>query len=182
MTKIIHSDIATVDTFSIDVKVVRVGKRQMTLSVFKQLPLKPLLDKKTHKLNGMPWGQVNYWWKGSDVPPSKYWENDSFWERPYVVNKGYSPPRKLHVVWQHETVLYRSVIWEIPNIQVFESHLEDWRKATSHLFAESTIDSWGWHSPGYLCMKNKEKCEHDVAVYNEVFDQLSQLDQLFIAV
>lgn len=53
----VKKDEATVTSVSIEVKVIRVGKRQMTLAVFDQLPngTKEALD---NGIFGNPWGKV----------------------------------------------------------------------------------------------------------------------------
>ncbi len=51
---------ATVKTLAIQVKVMKIGNRQVTLSVFRQLQYEQIIDAATGQLRGVPWGRVNY--------------------------------------------------------------------------------------------------------------------------
>jgi hypothetical protein len=53
-------DRAEVKTCSVEVKVIRIDRKQMTLAVFRQIPSEPILDGNTLKLNGLPWGLIRY--------------------------------------------------------------------------------------------------------------------------
>jgi hypothetical protein len=55
----IHVEDASLSTVSIEVKVLRIGKKQMTLAVFRQLPKRELIDE-AGNIVGVPWGHVNY--------------------------------------------------------------------------------------------------------------------------
>jgi hypothetical protein len=82
---------ATIKTASIEVKVLTLnGGKQMTLAVFRQLPVleEAILDPQTLELRPIPWGTVNY--------------------HPDCDN---SSARHLHVVWQQGNKLYRSIEW-----------------------------------------------------------------------
>ncbi len=50
---------ASLNTVAIEVKVLRIGKRQMTQAVFRQLPHADVIDEDGN-LRGTPWGYVNY--------------------------------------------------------------------------------------------------------------------------
>lgn len=86
MEKKINITKADIKTASIKIKVITVDNRNLTLSVFRQIPRRILIDSETHDLNGIPWGIVNYFWK----------ENEGL----------------LHVLWQDEENLYRDVFKE----------------------------------------------------------------------
>jgi hypothetical protein len=60
--KILHleSADATITTATISIKALQIGKKQMTQSVFKQLPVAPLIDEEAATLQGTVWGHVNY--------------------------------------------------------------------------------------------------------------------------
>lgn len=100
---------AVVQTVSVNVKALRIGTKQMTMAVFRQLPKKRLL-KRDATLNGIPWGKVNYFW-------------------------GDCSPNHLHIVWQEERNLYRDCIYNpannIPKIICDYSESKD--KASSSL-------------------------------------------------
>ena len=65
---VIESREATVLTVSVTIKAIIVGQKQMTLSMFRQLPVHPIftLDETAGywvgRLQGEPWGIVNYFW------------------------------------------------------------------------------------------------------------------------
>jgi hypothetical protein len=100
----VHKDHAIVHTGSIDVKVLRLNKRQLTMGTFRQL-CESLLFNYDGTMSGIPWGWVNYTWgddhkrgvmghvvfqKGSYInrcPISYDWVNHlADRERPEVVN------------------------------------------------------------------------------------------------
>jgi hypothetical protein len=62
MTVDIHRDHAILHTVSVDVSVLRISNRQVTLSVFKQLDERKVLDT-DGSLNGVTWGSVKYKWE-----------------------------------------------------------------------------------------------------------------------
>lgn len=70
---------------TIEVKVLKIGNRQVTQAVFKQLPYRSIIDPKTYTLRGIPWGRVNY----------------------HVECTEYSG-KHLHIVWQSGNQLYRA--------------------------------------------------------------------------
>jgi hypothetical protein len=90
MPRTITTQEATVDIMQVEIQVLKVGKKQVTMGLFRQLPHEPLLEGEDVHLRGVPWGHVNYWWDGDG-------------------SQADDGPR-LHVVWQQDTVLYRSVI------------------------------------------------------------------------
>jgi hypothetical protein len=65
----LHKEHAVVHTATIDVKIIRLDRRQLTLSVFRQLSEKSIFDdpdgEVSRRLQGVPWGTVNYTWGGS---------------------------------------------------------------------------------------------------------------------
>jgi hypothetical protein len=76
---------ASVRTMTVEIKSLIVSGKQMTLAVFRQLPLRELIDRDRGELRGLPWGSVNYHWGDMD--------RDA-----------------LHVVWQDEETLFRSLV------------------------------------------------------------------------
>lgn len=53
---------ASITTATVTIKAVQVNRKQMTQSVFRQLPVTPLVDEENVVLLGEPWGYVNYYW------------------------------------------------------------------------------------------------------------------------
>jgi hypothetical protein len=99
---------ATVQTMQVEIQVLKVGKKQVTMGMFRQLPAAPLLSGEELSLRGVPWGHVNYWWDGDGSR-----NNDD---------------ARLHIIWQQDTGLYRSVIHRRPSPQTrrrFQSLLDD---------------------------------------------------------
>jgi len=86
---------ATVQTVEVSIRVMKVGKKQVTMGLFRQLPRDILLDPETLQLRGVPWGHVHYWWDGD--------------------GSRYMPRDKLHVVWQLGEVLKRAIVYETPH-------------------------------------------------------------------
>ena len=80
---------ALLKTATIEIQALSVNARQMTLAVFRQLDYKDLIDLEADlpRLNGMPWGRVNY-------HPDKCNDGDEH----------------LHIVWQRDHFLYRAKV------------------------------------------------------------------------
>jgi len=53
---------ASISTATISIKVVQVGKRQLTQSTFRQLEPARMVDEERVTLLGVPWGHVRYFW------------------------------------------------------------------------------------------------------------------------
>lgn len=90
MTKQLTTENATITTVTIEIKALTLSGRQVTLSVFRQLPESDILDIDYSEednpvlMNGTPWGTVNYCLPS--CPKTKH----------------------IHVVWQDSDTLYRS--------------------------------------------------------------------------
>jgi hypothetical protein len=87
-TRVIESHEATVKTMTVAIKAMTIGKRQVTLSVFRQLLMEQVIDPATGQFRGVPWGKVNYRWG-------------------YCDQKGQD---HLHVVWQKGDELRRACV------------------------------------------------------------------------
>lgn len=55
----VQNNVARITTATVTVKVIRIGSKQMTLSVFRQLPVHDIFDQ-YGDLVAQPWGWVNY--------------------------------------------------------------------------------------------------------------------------
>jgi hypothetical protein len=95
---------ATIQTAQVEIQVLKVGKKQVTMGLFRQLPVAPLVDVDSLALRGDPWGQVNYWWDGDG--------RDSYFGRGEC----------RHIVWQDGPVLHRSLVYSLQ--PQWEAH--DW--------------------------------------------------------
>lgn len=82
---------ATIQTFQVEIQTLRVNNKQVTMGLFRQLPLGRLIDNDTVTFNGIPWGHVQYWW-----------DSDG--------RTDYKTYNKLHIVWQFGNTLQRSIV------------------------------------------------------------------------
>lgn len=89
---------AHITTVSVEVKAIRIGSKQMTQAVFRQLPVRGIWDEITGMISGIPWGLVNYFWPGC----AKYPDAES----------DYSDRAHLHVVFEDQGVLYRDCVFD----------------------------------------------------------------------
>jgi hypothetical protein len=79
---------ASIKTATVEVKALTISGKQVTLSVFRQLPDEDLIDPETGQLTGEPWGRVNYFWGNCTAAAH------------------------LHVVWQKGDELRRACVFE----------------------------------------------------------------------
>jgi hypothetical protein len=63
---------ASITTASVSIKTLRVDNRQLTQSVFRQLPVRELIDWRNLELLGTVWGWVNYTPAGEDARPTQF--------------------------------------------------------------------------------------------------------------
>ena len=116
MTKqVITTNDVTIKQEVVEVKVLKIGKRQVTQAVFKQLLKEPIIDPNTGELLGEAWGSVNYhpdctlsgkhvhvvWRKGNELRRAVEYIDASR-------NKGYS-----ELVKEVEALSYQYVITRI---------------------------------------------------------------------
>lgn len=85
----ITTDQAIVRTAAVEIKTLTISGKQMTMGVFRQLQIEPIIDDMTAQLRGVPWGIVNYYPKPCD-------------------------PDHLHVVWQIGNELRRACVYASP--------------------------------------------------------------------
>ena len=97
MERVLTAKEATIQTVQVEIQALKVGKKQVTMGLFRQLPLKDLIDARHITLAGVPWGYVQYWWDADGVRPEDY-------------RRG----KRLHVVWQEGNELHRSPCYEEP--------------------------------------------------------------------
>ncbi len=81
--KPILAESTAIKTAFVEIKTLTIGKKQMTLAVFRQLPEEDVINQATCELRGIPWGHVNY------HPDCK------------------DEAAHLHVIWQKEQVIPR---------------------------------------------------------------------------
>lgn len=89
MSIAVYKDHAVIHTATIDVKTIRLNKRQVTMSVFRQLDEETIFNV-DGTLAGIPWGRVNYTWKDNRLGTD------------------------YHIVWQDGDMIKRS---SVPSIE-----------------------------------------------------------------
>ena len=89
----IHAADATIRTTEVSIRCLVIGKKQLTLSIFRQIPSSPVLDPEG-QARGKLWGRVNYAWKGCDQGKPGHGHH----------------PDHYHVVWQNGGRLMRDCV------------------------------------------------------------------------
>jgi hypothetical protein len=108
MNKVVFASEATIQTAAVEVKTMTIGKRQMTLSLFRQVRDEDLIDLTTGELDGTPWGVIDYHWPGCVGPISSA---DHF-----------------HVLWQKGKELRRCAVYRDPSkMPVLRDEIQDFR-------------------------------------------------------
>lgn len=155
---------ATIKTCTVSIKALTLNNKQMTLSVFRQLPVRHIIDPNAMTLLGEPWGLVNYFW------------NDC----------GLSCLSHLHVVWSSEDRLLRSCVADVKG----RSHDQEWAATYGDTVALRYLGTPQWNdgfqsgSRGYyeVISANNADLVAFTKQWNALYAQLAALDQLFIAV
>lgn len=104
MSRIMTTHDPRITTVQVEIQVLKIGAKQMTLSVFRQLTLEPIFAP-DGSWRGTPWGWVNYFWDSCGVV-ALYAD---------LANKKY-----LHVVWQDGNTLKRSLCTQ-------DTYIDQWR-------------------------------------------------------
>jgi hypothetical protein len=169
----ITTDHATIRTATVSVKVLTLDKKQMTLSVFRQLPLRHVIDPLTMELRGTPWGHVNYFWDDSPNDPDYH---------------------RLHIIWERSGRLYRSLVDEVELAECqFEIVFNGRRQPPTPGFGaygDCVATNYLKSQSGWLIKDAKHKdrilpgkgAEQFADAWNSLHSRLAALDQLFIAV
>jgi len=63
---------ATIHTTQVEIQVLKVGRKQVTMGLFRQLPLRTITLPHDTTFFGEPWGHVHYWWEGDGRQPVVY--------------------------------------------------------------------------------------------------------------
>ena len=108
---------------SIEVKVIKIGNRQVTLSVFRQLPEGMVIHQVDCQIMGVPWGRVNY-----------------------HVDCEKAADHHFHVVFQRDGKLFRSIV-ESPLSdshqhvnKIYSALTRDFNKAAASYLARCRLD------------------------------------------
>jgi len=179
--KKINIEDANIKTATVEIKSLVISARKMTLSVFRQIQEEKIIDLDSLQLRGVPWGTINYFWGGDNA--------------------------ELHVLWQKGAELRRALVrrywvYLFENEWNYKEYLDrfssdchkGWRgKYRKHIIGEIISDGKR-HNNDLITEESSDdevieylktafvnysayKAKHDALV-----DNLSQLDQLFIAV
>jgi hypothetical protein len=100
----LEAENVSVSTATISIKMVQVGKKQMTLSVFRQLEPTTLIDEVNLTLNGDVWGYVNYHWNSGG---------------------GGGVSRKTNFLVQQGSFLRRCLVWVRPSCEFSHDSIDD---------------------------------------------------------
>lgn len=99
----------TIQTLSVTVHALRIGPKQVTQSVFRQLPERRVWDPLTGKLQGTPWGRVNYYWGDcSNNHLHVVWDDDEQLFRDCVYHPEHTKPEG---VWRLEDTIRQEEEW-----------------------------------------------------------------------
>ena len=90
--KEIRANQVTIEALAVTIQSLRVGRKQMTQSLFRQLPKRSIIDDETGEIMGTPWCYVNYYW-------------------------GDCTKNHLHVVWEYGGKIYRDCFYATRNIK-----------------------------------------------------------------
>lgn len=140
------------EDLAVTIKVLKVNSKKMTQSVFRQLPEKVLLDEKLD-FAGKPWGTVNHFW-------------------------GKQNTYGLHVVWEMDGKLYRSIINSLQYTARKAKQLNDHEEINiarelPHMALYSAINKRHDYDEG--------SAEVLFQKYRDQFSSLKEIDQLYIS-
>lgn len=121
MTTQLTTETATITTAAIEIRTLTIGRKQVTLAVFRQLREEPLIAE-DGTLNGVPWGAVNYHPDKCGDDRLKHW----------------------HIVWQRGDELLRSRVYDKPSFDL--PWASDWAPEGTQVFwpdvAGAYVEMW----------------------------------------
>jgi hypothetical protein len=91
---VLKTDEAMITTVSVTIQALKIGKKQMTQSIFRQLPEEPLVDEVEVVLNGSVWGHVCYYWKGTEETEGRHFvfqKGDRLVRCPFLIRRSEAP-------------------------------------------------------------------------------------------
>jgi hypothetical protein len=125
---IINVEKAQIKTTAVEIKTLTVSGKQVTLSVFRQIPEEELVDWETMSLKGVPWGNINYFWKdnGNEDFFHLLWQKGKelrrFILRKNLINIKWHYDYKSYIKNTTERLEYLSYVWKEPNYN------QNWRE------------------------------------------------------
>ena len=96
---------ATLNVVGVSIKAVKIGKKQMTMAVFRQLQNEPVWDLSVSKPRGIVWGRVNYFWDGCGC---EQFAGDEGSITQWIDNEKLGAD--VHIIWQLGEELRRSCL------------------------------------------------------------------------
>lgn len=207
----INIENAQIKTANVEIKTLTVSGKQVTLSVFRQIPEEKLinierretnaeLDK--YSLNGIPWGCVNYFWDkkidNTDLYIHVLWQKGKELKRDIILKNSQ------YIIEDLEMNKYE-IYWEKYDIKYLTHYKSLTDKEAEKIFGGDLcaqfdcnlkyIENWkGKDSEEYIKLKNKceeikKNYEHkanriklEVEEVNKILLPLLDLPQLFIAI
>ena len=147
---------AQIKTASVQIKTLTVNSRKLTLTVFRQIHRKLIIDIDTMQLKGIPWGSVNYYW------------NDDW--------------GKIHLLWQEENELKRCILTmqEVRTKQGWTEIIQlgndlfSWKRRERSLSNEDMDRDEVYEADKRFALSKRGQ-------WNKLINILSQKDHLFIA-
>ena len=171
----INVEDARLKTAFIEIKAISINNKQMTLSVFRQVPEEDIIDLNTVQLKGVPWGKVNYFW-GNINPKNKVnllWQKDNELRRCIIDSNFFRKSKseyedllKWGVRGDYNSLFFKEFLTLPGEIVIIQS----WAETKIDPNLKKAIEE-GWASFKMFC------CH-----YIPLIDQLEQIEQLFIAV
>jgi hypothetical protein len=113
------SDVA-IKQVAVEIKVLKIGNKQVTLAVFRQLPERGIISLQTGELLGEAWGRVNYHVDCQDLRNHYHF----------------------HVVWQMGNELRRTIVlpWENKHLRYHSIDDDAWRNWQSSVKKLQQLD------------------------------------------
>lgn len=99
-------DQASLNVVGVSIKTLSIGKKQMTLAVFRQLRHAPIWDTEKLRPYGNVWGHVNYFWDGDGRPDAN--AGVTIRGRWCAMRSANKP---IHLLWQCGPDLCRSCLY-----------------------------------------------------------------------
>ena len=159
MKKQVSVDEVSLSVVGVSIKAVQIGKKQMTLSVFRQLEHEAVWDPETFKSRGVVWGRVNYFWPDDS--------DHSYFGFAGVFQSQYEP---VHIVWQAGSALRRSFLY--PDIGEY--------RESYPLYLPREGDSYG---PRKRLLETRKISDKLIQKWTKFYEEyIESTEQLFIAV
>jgi hypothetical protein len=174
----------TVQTAQVEISVMRVGKKQVTQAMFRQIPYKALIDLETLTLRGRPWGYVRYWWEGCSPGLGRaedglhvLWQDGETLRRALVFDDVITPPQQALSQQQQWAIngafiLADRATTEVRELRSYRSSGSDWSiagveyRVTLELGDRATVEEY-WRTKERPCAVDRQEIYLDVRLTRE---------------